>query len=68
MLRFRYFVDRKTAGDRLWVNLFAYEHFDEAVDKALAVSRSVESAVKVRVWDFENDKIVMMLDKTEDRG
>lgn len=67
-MRFRYFVDRKTADDSRWVNLVVYEHFDEAVDKALAVSRSVETAVKVRVWDFESDKVVMMIDKAKDRG
>ena len=64
----RYFVDKKDTLDNRWVNLVGLERFDDAVDKALAISKSVNTAVKVRVWDFENDKVVMMLDKTEDRG
>ncbi len=61
-MKIMYFVDEKKKTTR-WVNLDGFTDIYTAIDYAVAESKKHPSPYKIRVYDFENERNVLYIEK-----
>ena len=58
-----YFIDLKNANEKRWTFIDeVHKDLMEALNSATNIANSTKGPLKIRVWDEENDKFVVIMD------
>lgn len=57
-----YFIDLKNVDEKRWTFIEVHKNLMEALNSATNLANSTKGPLKIRVWDDENDKVVVMMD------